>query len=103
MRFGRVVSRLNDVYAENYYSNPGFNDYPVVGVTWRQVVDYSNWRTDFVNLQQIFKMDFEDLPLTFQEEFLVKNETSGAFELGIGGQVIGDNNGEKTSYLRSRL
>lgn len=86
---------FNDVYAENYYSNPGFNDYPVVGVTWRQVVDYSNWRTDFVNLQQIFKMDFEDLPLTFQEEFLVKNETSGAFELGIGGQVIGDNNGEK--------
>lgn len=85
---------FNDVYAENYYSNPGFNDYPVVGVSWRQVVDYTKWRTEFVNLQQVMGMDFEDLPIQFQEEFIVKNEMTGAFELGIGGQVIGDNNSE---------
>lgn len=86
---------FNDVYAENYYSSPGFNDYPVVGVSWRQVVDFSKWRTDNVNLALIFEMNFEDLPLAFQEEFIVINETSGNPELAIGGQIIGDNNGEK--------
>lgn len=86
---------FNDVYAENYYSSPGFNDYPVVGVSWRQVVDFSKWRTDNVNLDLIFGMNFEDLPLAFQEEFIVINETSGNPELAIGGQIIGDNNGEK--------
>lgn len=40
---------FNDVYAENYYSNPAFNDFPVVGVTWEQVADYSTWRTQFLN------------------------------------------------------
>lgn len=84
---------FNDVYAENYYSNPGFNTYPVVGVSWRQVVDYSKWRTDVNNLNLIFQMDYDDLPEAFREEFLVVNETSGDVEFGIGGQVIGDNNG----------
>ncbi len=40
---------FNDVYAENYYSNPGYNSYPVVGVSWEQVTDYSTWRTEVVN------------------------------------------------------
>ncbi len=40
---------FNDVYAENYYSNPGYDDYPVVGVSWEQVIDFCKWRTDVVN------------------------------------------------------
>ena len=40
---------FNDVYAENYYSNPGYNNYPVVGVSWEQVIDFCKWRTDVVN------------------------------------------------------
>jgi len=40
---------FNDVYAENYYSNPAFNRFPVVGVTWEQVADYSTWRSEFHN------------------------------------------------------
>ena len=40
---------FNDVYTENYYSNPGFNNYPVVGVTWEQINDYCKWRTSAVN------------------------------------------------------
>jgi len=40
---------FNDAYAENYYSNPAFNKFPVVGVTWEQVADFSTWRTQFLN------------------------------------------------------
>lgn len=61
---------FNDVYSQNYYSNPGFNDYPVVGVTWRQVVDYCAWRTDFVNYTQIISaVGFDELPDEFKLEF----------------------------------
>lgn len=61
---------FNDVYSQNYYSNPGFNDYPVVGVTWRQVVDYCAWRTDFVNYTKIIaSVDFDELPDEFKLEF----------------------------------
>jgi len=60
---------FNSVYAKNYYSNPGFNNYPVVGVTWRQVEDYCKWRTDFVNLGLIMEIDIEDLPEDFRNKF----------------------------------
>ncbi len=39
----------NEPYLQNYYDHPGFNFYPVVGVTWEQAVDFCSWRTDRVN------------------------------------------------------
>lgn len=40
-------------YAENeveyYFSYPAYRDYPVVGVSWLQAVNYAAWRTDRVN------------------------------------------------------
>ncbi|MXV17507.1 SUMF1/EgtB/PvdO family nonheme iron enzyme [Hufsiella ginkgonis] len=39
----------NEPYVNNYLRHPGFQDYPVVGVTWEQANDYSEWRTDRVN------------------------------------------------------
>ncbi len=83
---------FNDVYAENYYSNPGFNNYPVVGVSWRQVADYCKWRTDFVNLRIIFDMDYDQLPQAFLEEFIIEDEQTGDFQLAIGGTPLGDIN-----------
>lgn len=61
---------FNDVYSQNYYRNPGFNEYPVVGVSWRQVVDYAKWRTDFVNYTKIVaSVGYEELPDDFKLEF----------------------------------
>ena len=39
----------NEPLVEYYFRHPGFNDYPVVGVSWRQAYDYCLWRSDRVN------------------------------------------------------
>uniref|UniRef100_UPI0030ED287F formylglycine-generating enzyme family protein n=1 Tax=uncultured Cyclobacterium sp. TaxID=453820 RepID=UPI0030ED287F len=39
----------NDVYSTYYFRYPGFNFYPVAGVSWTQANAYSAWRTQYVN------------------------------------------------------
>ena len=38
----------NEVYMRNYFSNPAYNDYPCVGVSWEQANAFCAWRTDFL-------------------------------------------------------
>lgn len=35
----------NEPWASRYFWHPGFDDYPVVGVTWKQAKAFCNWRT----------------------------------------------------------
>lgn len=39
----------NEVMTNNYLRHPAYAHYPVVGVSWVQAVEFSNWRTDRVN------------------------------------------------------
>jgi len=39
----------NEPLVEFYFRHPGFNNYPVVGVTWRQAKDFCLWRGDRVH------------------------------------------------------
>lgn len=33
----------------DYFSNPAYAQYPVVGVTWRQATAFAHWRTNYLN------------------------------------------------------
>ncbi|GMQ31493.1 gliding motility lipoprotein GldJ [Algoriphagus confluentis] len=39
---------FNDLYQSYYFRFPGFNFYPVAGVSWTQANAYTKWRTAFV-------------------------------------------------------
>ncbi|AFL83628.1 gliding motility-associated lipoprotein GldJ [Belliella baltica DSM 15883] len=39
----------NDVYDTYYFRFPGFNFYPVAGVSWVQATAYAKWRTEYVS------------------------------------------------------
>src|SRR5690606_5915994 len=37
----------NEPMVQQYFTHPAYDDYPVVGVTWRQARAFSHWRADF--------------------------------------------------------
>ena len=39
---------FNEVMTENYLRHPAYAEYPVVGVSWIQAVEYAEWRSDRV-------------------------------------------------------
>lgn len=39
----------NEPMVTGYFSHPSFNEYPVVGVTWRQAQAFNAWRTKLYN------------------------------------------------------
>ncbi len=52
----------NDPYVDHYFRYPGFRYFPVVGVSWRQAVDYCGWRTAVVNRKLAEESGLEEVP-----------------------------------------
>jgi gliding motility-associated lipoprotein GldJ len=40
---------FNEPFVETYFRHPSYDDYPVVGVSWDQVQNFCDWRSDRVN------------------------------------------------------
>lgn len=60
---------FNDMYQSYYFRFPGFNFYPVAGVSWSQANSYSKWRTEFV--QDLIRKERE-LDSTFTKAQLIE-------------------------------
>lgn len=60
---------FNDMYQSYYFRFPGFNFYPVAGVSWSQARTYSQWRTEFV--QDLIRKERE-LDSTFTKAQLIE-------------------------------
>ena len=39
----------NEPLSRNYFHHPAFDDYPVVGVSWKQALAFSKWRTHILD------------------------------------------------------
>ncbi|MEO7175948.1 MAG: SUMF1/EgtB/PvdO family nonheme iron enzyme [Saprospiraceae bacterium] len=39
----------NEPFVETYFRHPAYDNYPVVGVTWKQATEFCKWRSDRVN------------------------------------------------------
>ena len=40
---------FNEPQTKNYFWHPAFDDYPVVGINWKQANAFANWRTKMMN------------------------------------------------------
>lgn len=49
---------FNEPYVLHYYRHPAYRDYPVVGISYEQVLAYCKWRTARVKLYLSVKKDF---------------------------------------------
>jgi formylglycine-generating enzyme required for sulfatase activity len=45
----RAADVYNEPYVEYYLRHPAYRDYPVVGISYGQAVEYCKWRSDRVN------------------------------------------------------
>ncbi len=49
---------FNETMVNNYLRHPAYSEYPVVGVSWLQAVNFCKWRTDRVNEKELEDVGF---------------------------------------------
>ena len=62
---------FNDPTTKNYFWHPAFDDYPVVGINWKQATAFAHWRTKMMNsfLREIKQPTLPDFRLPTESEW----------------------------------
>jgi formylglycine-generating enzyme required for sulfatase activity len=61
----------NEPYMRLYFNHPGYNDYPVVGISWEQANAFAHWRTEYLkkSLSSTVRNTIEPYRLPTETEF----------------------------------
>lgn len=90
----------NEPMVEYYFRHPGFNEYPVVGVSWRQAHDFCLWRSDRVNEGILLQKGYINKQ-SIQGQQQENNFTSKSYLLGLYQTAPGKTATSKKNPLRT--
>lgn len=101
----------NEPLVEYYFRHPGFNDYPVVGVSWKQAHDFCLWRTDRVNENILIQKKYVNKQGIMQQQgnaegesqiFTTKSYLLGLYQAQPGSMARSSKNPLKTPQGKPR-
>jgi sulfatase modifying factor 1 len=90
----------NEPLVEYYFRHPGFNNYPVVGVSWKQASDFCLWRGDRVNEGVLMQQGFANKQ-GIQAQQGEDNFTTKSYLLGLYTPQPGKTAGSKKNPLKT--
>lgn len=96
----------NEPMVEYYFRHPGFNYYPVVGVTWKQAKDFCLWRSDRVNEGVLVQKGFVNKQALMGQQgsnnFTTKSYLLGLYQTAPGKEATSKKNPLRTAQGQPR-